>query len=210
MKKKLFTLIELLVVIAIIAIIASMLLPALSKARGKARAASCKNVLKQIGLAAHFYVSDNDGFMPGYSSPTYWQNQLSPTYLNWGVDPKHKNKLSCAVLENSLPIKIKEPTNPVSNFAINAAFCGSYRGASGTYAHGNSVKINRVPMSSSMIFLMDGYLYIHWFSVATYENAYWYIHDKKLNAVFVDSSVRPVSRGEFEQNSYELLFGAKR
>lgn len=61
-----FTLIELLVVIAIIAVLIALLLPAVQQAREAARRASCKNNLKQIGLALHIYVETCNVFPPGY------------------------------------------------------------------------------------------------------------------------------------------------
>lgn len=65
--KAIFTLIELLVVIAIIAILASILLPALGKAKAKAKEISCTARMKQLGQAMALYVDDFSGYMPNAS-----------------------------------------------------------------------------------------------------------------------------------------------
>ena len=142
-KSKAFTLIELLVVIAIIAILAAMLLPALGKAREKAREASCKNNLKQIALGVLSYVDEYDAYYPpnqtSYGGDRRVWNGLV-TYLGFVTKAQHicpsRSYSNYGARQKALDSKLDatKPMDPDSGWGAGTdygqnQFLGGYRAA---------------------------------------------------------------------------------
>ncbi len=129
MRKPIFTLIELLVVIAIIAILAALLLPALNKARRKAKDIQCINNLKQLGFGTAGYTDEYDGyFMKGASTETATSTNNGRSAL---VKLREFMKIEALDSTNYLPGSIfhcpaQPSTNDYRNYGVNAACISGY------------------------------------------------------------------------------------
>ena len=154
--QKKFTLIEILVVVAIIGILASLLMPALSKARKKSRIKVCLSNQKQIAVAVSMYASDNNFYAPSSTDAT-WDDRLGRGYDGRDLND---NQMENAWADPSglyvcpLDERVRSLNRYTRSYSMNQkgnAGSGSARGVVG----GNSRLMNEINLPSDTLLLMD-------------------------------------------------------
>ena len=194
--KKTFTLIELLVVIAIIAILASMLLPALNQARGRAHTATCSGNLKQLGSGAAQYAADYDDFLVAdFTDDTTdlyaWQTNLAPYVGLSGTREEMKFRIRDYTSVFTCPTHFGEHR---SNIAHRTYARSAYAGeiTKNNRSSNYRKKLSTISRPSGMMHFMDG-LWVESLSgfnkVLAYTQMPDNVHNNNGNICWIDGHV---------------------
>ena len=148
--KRGFTLIELLVVVAIIAILAGMLLPALGKAKAKAKSIKCINNLRQIGLAMMMYADEHEDHVPRGDAER-WFFVFMPYIPEGGTVKDFRNIQIFRCPSYPIPKRLERQ---VISFVVNAWRFNDVRDTVGYQQIGPS-KITAFQEPSNSVYLLD-------------------------------------------------------
>lgn len=202
-KSRAFTLIELLVVIAVIAILASLLMPAISKGKSRALSSQCLNNLKQLGVATLVYAQEHNGLIQ-IDAP------LNPG-ITWG-----------SLLNSNQPIKSLDiylcPAYAPRRFTNWFYTYGVRQDPLPEYTRGDFNEIlqsSRLPTPTEYLHLGDttsrgrqgaGAMQYYYFRVGQ-EKEIHARHDLRANGLFMDGHVESCNRVRLERLGIQALFG---